>query len=275
MRKFLLLIAEPRRLRLGRRETSMRKHLVWLAGLATIFAASGIALAAGGTTQKISGKATPSKLPEKGRVGVSVKFSETTGTTNPDGVQPLTREAKIFLDKDFSLNTKGLPKCRVDAIIDKSTAEAKAACADSQVGVGSAVARIADGSGFGHIDIPAVVTAFNGKPGSAVGLPSLGGKPIMILHIVIGASAAVDVPLSITKVPGAYGTELATFPGADAQPIRNLTLTLYRSFTAHGKHKDYVSARCSHGQLLYKGRFAYVGSPSLTATSSQRCTVRQ
>ena len=252
----------------------MRKHLVWVAGLAAVFAASGIALAAGGTTQKISGKATPSKLPEHKRVGVSLKFSETTGTTDPSGVQPATREAKIFLDKDFSLTTKGLPKCRVDALIDKSTAEAKAACGDSQVGVGSAVARISNGAG-GHIDIPAVVTAFNGKPGSAVGLPSLGGKPIMILHIVIGASGAVDVPLSITRVPGAYGTELATFPGADAQPIRNLTLTLHRSFTAHGKHKDYVSARCSHGQLLYKGRFAYVGSPSLTATSSQHCTVRQ
>ena len=250
----------------------MRKHLVWVVGLAAVFAAAGIALAAGRTTQEISGKATPSKLPSDKRVGVSLKISETTGTTDPSGVQPPTRDATVLLDRDFRLTTKGLAQCRLGQLPGKSTAEAIKACGDAKVGTGSAVARISNGSG-GHTDIPAVVTAFNGKPGSG-GLPSRGGRPIVILHIVIGANT-VEVALSIERVAGTYGTKLATFPGGTSEPIRNLTLTLDRSFKAQGERQHYVSARCSHRELRYKGRFTYVGSPALTARDSQRCTVSQ
>src|SRR3954471_7946888 len=116
-------------------EASLRKHLVWALGLALALATTGgIALAAGTTTQTISGKAIPSKLPEGKRVGVSLKFSETTGTTDPSGVQPPTKEVRILLDKDFAITTTGLPRCTFDEIADKSTADARTACHDAQVG---------------------------------------------------------------------------------------------------------------------------------------------
>ena len=115
--------------------------------------------------------------------------------------------------------------------------------------------------------------AFIAKPGAS--LPGAGGKPVIILHIVVAWLGSSDIPLSIKKVDGAYGTELATFAGRDSQPIRKLTLTLHRSFKVHGKRQNFVSARCSHGKLRYKGRFTYVGSPPLSATSTQRCTTRR
>ncbi len=250
----------------------MRRHLVWIGGLGAILAAASIALAAGTTTQTISGKVTPKRLPAAKRVGVSLKFSETTGTTDPSGAQPPTLEAKILFDKDVRLTTRGLAKCRYGQLDGKTTHEAKVICRDSKIGDGDAVARLSNGAG-GHLDIPAVVTAFNGKPGSG-GLPS-SGKPLMILHIVIGSNTTVDVPLIISRVRGAYGTMLSTIHGADAEPIHRLTLSLHRSFKVNGKRKNYVSARCSHGTLLYKGRFQYVGSRPLSATDSQRCKVRR
>ena len=96
--------------------------------------------------------------------------------------------------------------------------------------------------------------------------------PCLLLHVLIGA-APIDVILEINKTSGAYGTSFATVPGP-AEPIRNLTLNLHRNFVVHGKTHTYVSARCSHGKLLYKGRFTYTGSPAKTATSKQTCSVK-
>lgn len=255
--------------------TAGRSVLVTLTLVAAL-AVAGVALAAGMTTQSIKGTVEPSKLPRHERTGVSMKVTETTGTTDPSGVQPPTASAKIFLDKDIALTTQGLAKCDLNLLAGTTAAEAKTACGDSLVGKGSAVARLSNGTG-GHIDIPAKVTAFNGDPLKAgpnnTGCQPIKTRPCLFLHVQIGASSIVVI-LEITKAHGAYGTKLATVPG-NSEPIHSLTLKLHRTFTSHGKVRNYVSARCSHGNLSFKGKFTYQGSPPLTATSTQRCTVKR
>jgi hypothetical protein len=241
----------------------MRRRLVWAFGVVAVLAAAGTALAAGTTTQTISGRVTPSNLPEGKRVGVSLKLNETIDTTDPSGVQTPTLSTTFSLDKDLALRAKGLPRCSLGQVSGKSTADAEAACGSAKVGSGSGVARVSNGIG-GHIDLPAVVTLFNGEP--------QGGRPTVITHVVVG-TIALDHVLVVRRTGGAYRTVLAEVPGPP-DPIHSLTLTLHRSFSAGGKPRNYISARCSHKWLLYKGRTTYVGGPPLTATSRQRCTKR-
>jgi hypothetical protein len=82
--------------------------------------------------------------------------------------------------------------------------------------------------------------------------------------------SATDVVLLIKHRAGAYGTELVT-PAGDPEPIRSITLDLHRTFTVRGDRRSYVSARCSHGKLLYKATFAYTEGPPQTATDTQPC----
>ena len=237
----------------------MRRHFAAVLGLTAALLVATAALAAGTTTQTVSGSVTPSNLPDQNRAGVTLRLSETTGTTDPSGVQPPTASAKVFLDKDILITSNGLPKCKASQIVGKSTEEARHNCRTSMVGTGSAVARISNGIG-GHVDIPAVVSVFNGRDNRG---------PLMILHVVIGQSDT-DVVLLIKHQAGAYGTKLSTPPG-EPQPIRKISLTLHRTFTFHGERRDYISARCSHGKLLYKGSFTYTEGPPKTATDTQTC----
>jgi hypothetical protein len=217
------------------------------------------AFAAGKTTQTIKASVTPSNLPDQQRAGATLRLSETTGTTDSSGVQPPTASAKVFLDKDVLVTYQGLPNCKAPQIIGKSTEEARSNCRTSFVGTGTAVARISNGVG-GHVDIPAEVSAFNGR---------FNGHPSLVLHVVIGESDT-DVILLIKHHAGAYGTELATAPG-DPEPIRSISLKLQRAFTHNGDRRNYISARCSHDKLLYKATFTYTEGPPRTETDTQNC----
>jgi hypothetical protein len=238
----------------------MRRHLVATLGLGAALLVSAAALAAGTTTQTLSGTAIPSNLPAQNRVGVALQLKETTDTGDPSGVAPSTTAVAIFLDRDFRITTNGLPRCRPPQIVDKSTAEARSNCRSSMVGTGSAVVRVSNGAG-GHVDLPAVVSAFNGVPRN--------GRPVVVLHTVIGSGSA-DIVLVVKQTSGAYGTVLSTPPGPP-QPIHSFTLNVHRAYTAHGDRRNYISARCSHSSLLYKGTFTYTEGPSRTARDSQTC----
>src|SRR6478735_4612122 len=252
---------------------SARRLLPILAAAAFI-AAGAAALAAGTTTQTVAGKATPSRLPMHTRTPVALKVNEVTGTTDPSGVQPSTASAKIYLDRDYMLTTKGLPQCDIAKIEGKSRAEAKAGCGKALVGSGRTVARISNGSG-GHTDIPGVVTAFNGNPLShtaTAGCDPVKTKPCIYVHVDLGGPSVVVI-LEIRRTAGPYGTVLETVPG-NPEPIHSLTLKLHRSYKAGGQTRNYVSARCADGNLRVKGRFTYSSGPPLSDTSSQRCTVK-
>src|SRR4051812_6269525 len=238
----------------------MRRHLVMALGLVAAVLVSAVAVAAGTTTQKINASVSPSNLPDQQRAAVTLHLSETTGTTDPSGVQPATASAKVFLDKDILITYQGLPNCTPAQTVGKSTEEARQNCRTSLVGTGTAVARISNGAG-GHVDIPAEVSAFNARDN---------GRPVIVIHVVIGESAT-DVVLLIKHQAGAYGTVLAT-PAGEPEPIRNISFTLHRTFTVHGERRDYISARCSHDKLLFKGTFTYTEGPPRTATDTQHCS---
>jgi hypothetical protein len=239
----------------------MRRHLVSAVILASLVIGVAAALAAGKTTLTLDGKARPSNLPAGHRAGVTLHLKETTDTSDPSGVPPQTTKAEISLDRDFKVTSRGLPRCHPNQITGKSTAEARSNCKSSMVGTGSAVARLSNGAG-GHVDLPAVVSAFNGVPRN--------GTPLIVLHTVLPGGSSVDIVLLVENGSGAYGTVLSTPPGPK-EPIHSFTLNLHRAFKFHGHPRSYVSAMCSDGKLLYKARFSYDSGPPRTDTDTQSC----
>jgi hypothetical protein len=240
----------------------LKRFVVFLAvALSVAFAA--VAFAA--TVQKLNATATPNNLPQHQRANVALKISESTTTTDADGIQPPVTAVRILLDKDYKITTAGLPRCHESRIDGQSASEAKQTCAGAFVGEGTAQARV--GVNGQPVDINAVVTAFNGVPDDD---GAYQGVPVMLLHVDLGATQ-VFVLLHVKRVNrGEYGVLLKTFPGP-SEPIRRLTLELKRNYRAGGEVRHYVSARCSDGRLNYTGTFSYEEGPDRTVTKSQRC----
>src|SRR5712691_5224542 len=141
----------------------MRKHLIWVLALAVALLSVGTAWAVP-NIQTITGKISPSKLPAKKRVPVSL-FTDVSATNpgNPFQLPNPTTLAKVDFDKDGAYFQKGLPTCdSTQFTAATTTAQAKTACSDSLVGGGSAKISVPTTTGAPPINIAAVVTAFNG-----------------------------------------------------------------------------------------------------------------
>lgn len=245
----------------------MRKHLVWVLGLALAVAVSAVAV--GANTQKITATVLPAK--QKKRVFGPASINVVTETGSDDGgtIAPATR-ARVFFDDDLRFFTRGLAQCRTSQIEDTTTAQARSGpCKASQVGKGTAEAAIA---GNPNNRVPVVVTAFNGRP--------QGNKPVLLLHSRTDALGLTIILEGVLKnATGDFGKVL----DVDVPPLAaNSALTKFqtrvqKSFNFRGQRRHYVSARCfdNNRKWNFKGIFTFQGAPPKTATHAQTCRVRR
>jgi hypothetical protein len=176
----------------------------------------------------VTGKATPSRLPEHARPR-HAEDQRDDGDDRSERSAASTASAKVFLDRDYLITTKGLPQCDVAKIEGKSTAEAKAGCGKALIGAATPSPGSPTAAG-GHTDIPGVVTAFNGNPLShtaTAGCDPVKTKPCIYIHVDLGGPSVVVI-LEIRRTAGPYGTVFETVPG-NPEPIHSLTLKLHRS----------------------------------------------
>lgn len=257
----------------------MRKHLVWVLGLALAISVTAIASGANNTqnTQKMAVTLKPGKGGKTTFKRNSLRSLTTTGSTATGAfaITPVTK-AQIFYDSDIKFDTKGLPVCTAN-ITGTTTAAALAACASSKVGTGKAVVKIAGDPA--SPDTSAVITAFNGKP--------IGGKPVILLHTRVDAIASTTVLVgTLNKVGGKFGWRLDVvvppLPAATATTIFDVTVD-HKPVKVGKVNHTYVSAKCSHKNKTwaFKGTFTYKSDPgdptpnagSITVGSSQKCAV--
>ena len=247
----------------------MRKHLVWVLGLALAIGIANVAV--GANFQKITGTFKPNTNLSKTKFKAG-SVNVITETGDQDGsVSPATR-AKVSFDDDLRFTTRGLAQCDPSRLTNTSTEQAKARCRAAMVGSGAATVALGGSTDEGA-RLGATVTAFNGPPRN--------GKPVILLH------SRTDPPLNSTVVlvgvlkplprAGDFGNVLDVtippLPGNTA--ITRFQVKVQKTFRFRGKRKSYVSGRCGDGnkQLNYKGRFIFDGSPAKTALDSQRCSL--
>jgi len=208
--------------------------------------------------QTVLGDIAPVKLPKQTRKPATIRIrtqisdaadpatcnSQThqcTGTT-----PPVSDHTYIDFDDDISFNGNVVPNCSLAAISSQDTAGARAACASSMVGKGSALVMLGGIPGQAppaDSALPVVISAFDGQPKN--------GHPTLYLHAkASGAPAVVLIgELVNSPQPGDYGKRLDVVTPPTGGPV-----TFFDTFTG-GKvlnptgaatvvKSAYVKARC-------------------------------
>jgi len=223
----------------------------------------------------LTGKLSPSALPRRGAAPVTVSVGAKIAGT--DGASPpqLQRMA-IAINASGHLEPAGLPSCRLGQIQPATTEGALEACRGSLVGRGSFSARVLLPE---QAPFPSAgeVYAFNG---------TYRGHPAILAHVygTQPAPTSYTLPFQITRTKGTFGTLLsASLPQVTSQwgYVTGLSLTLGRTFSAHGARRSYLSAGCPAPAgasvapfRLARASFAFAGGARLGSTISRSCRVR-
>jgi hypothetical protein len=234
-----------------------KRYAVIFAALTTgalVFAAAAWAVNA----STVDFKLKDSSVPKKDFKKESLFVHTTTDTVPPGGFPSPTTSVNLDFDDDIKFTTKGIPKCTAD-ISTMDTAAARAACGTSQVGTGTANARVP----VTFTNFPAVVTAFNG--------PKQNGNPTILLHTRVATPVPVTVviagELQDSPLGGDFGKRLAV-----SVPPTGTALTDFQTTVKRGK---YISARCHDKNKTWNVRatFTYQDTTTEVQNDTQGCRV--
>jgi hypothetical protein len=234
-----------------------------------VFAFSSVASAAV-TALNVGLNITPKKQNKKVRGPSSVFFESNdlhaglipcppgTANTVDCGAYPPSVQAVLQFTSDVKFTPGNLPDCNLTAISGKTTAGARAACAQSIVGGGSNVNKTTTGQ-----ILNGVITAFNGAPS--------GGNPSLYLHVDIagvttkpilnGVIRGSTLTVQIPPVPGAVIEHFDTLIGKRVVGKNKKT----------GKRSYYFSARCSKRNWFVNETVTYQNGQQLSDTVQGRC----
>jgi hypothetical protein len=251
----------------------MRKHLIWLLGLAVALTGVGIASAVP-NTQLINGEIKPSKLPKKPPAKAVSIFVDVSATNsgNPGQLPNVTTLAKVDFDKDIKLYQKGYPTCDPNQFNAATTTEkAKELCGDAQIGAGSAQALVPSAPGAPPIPVTAIVTAFNGA------------HKTLVLHTYNQLSGAITLVGQIGRAEGGsppsgagsgYGTTL-TVPvpplAGGSGLITEFNTKVKKTYHYRHKKRSIVSSTCKDKKVKYQARFTDDQGQTAVGTDVQKC----
>jgi hypothetical protein len=248
----------------------MRKHLVWVLGLALAVAVAGIAAAGGGQTHTVKAKVAPARQDDNRFGAASLNFTTASDCTGAGCRLNPANRVRVYVDDDLKLTDTGLPTCPASRLANTTTAQARSACASSLVGKGISVAYIG-GSPGGAVN--GSNTIFNG--------PDKGGRDTLTIHNYIQAAGSTVVLTGVVK-PGTGDFGIILDVTVPALPFNTALASfqnkLQRSYRAGGRTRHFITARCGDRNRTwnFQGRDDYGGgTPPATATATQSCTVRR
>jgi hypothetical protein len=251
--------------------------LLATAALATAAAPASAELVQKGQIRvSVAGKLSPTTLPRHGASPIEVSIGGHIAPTSRSAPPPQLKDVTFAFNRAGRLDLRGLPRCRLGHIDPSTSQEALLACRSSVVGEGhfSANVRFPEQSPFPS---DGKVLAFNGV---------LRGKPVIFAHVygTKPVPTSYVLPLEIEHGKGRFSTVMhASLPEATGNWgfVTGLTLTLGRTWQAHGVRHSFLSAGCPApagfpGVLfpLTRTSFSFVGGKTLTATINRSCTAR-
>ncbi|MGN6254854.1 MAG: hypothetical protein ACTHO8_07725 [Solirubrobacterales bacterium] len=248
----------------------MRKYLMLTMALAALIAVSVAGLASAGNKPQtveagnllvtFNGGFSPKKLPKKKLANIMLQASGKIATK--DGSHPpALKEVLLETDKNGTINTKGVAKCKAGQLQSRDTAAAEKACKSAIIGKGTTNVEIA----FPEqkpIPVSSKLLVFNGG--------TSGGKTTLYIHayITVPTPAAIVTTVKITKIhKGRYGLlSVASIPkiagGSGSVTSFNLTV---------GKQKV-LFAKCPDGKLQVHGTAVFADGTRASTTLTRACT---
>jgi len=251
----------------------LRGRLRRIAIFAALLAAGGCATAYAITAEVgpvwVSATATlkPRELPARGNAPVFLKSVTRVGAH--DGSTPPTLQTLLFqLDKNGTIDTKGLPTCTNAELEGTTPAQARKRCAGALVGKGTGKALVTM-PGRAPFRITSPLSFFNGPPA--------GGRPTLIAHAyeTVPAAKTLLVPITIERVSkGRYGfqaevqmPEIAA--GYGAATLAEATIGTVRK--RGGRKIGYINAHCSGGRLQVQGTARFTNGDYFPVTLTSPC----
>lgn len=218
---------------------------------------------------KVTATATllPRALPKKGGAPITLSSVTRIGTT--DHSPPPTLKNLVFmLDKNGSIETKGVPVCTMAKLAETTPEEARKRCAGALVG---------EGIGKAEVNMPGKAPAQISSPLSFFNAPPVGGKPSLIAHAyeTIPSPKTLLVPLTVERIAGGrYGyrvkIELPEIAGGYGAPTL-AEAKIGRTYRRGGKRGGYLNASCAGGRLQVRGTLSFANGDFFPATLTSAC----
>jgi hypothetical protein len=240
----------------------------------TAFLAAGICASAYAITAEVgplwvSATTTlkPRELPAHGNAPVFLSSITRVGTH--DGSTPPTLKTLLFqLDRNGTIDTKGLPTCTTAKLEGATPAQARKRCAGALVGKGTGKALVTM-PGRAPFQITSPLSFFNAPPS--------GGRPTLIAHAyeTVPAPRAILVPITIERVAkGRYGfqaevqiPEIAGGFGAAILAEARIGAIRERG----GREVGYINAHCAGGRLQVQGKAEFTNGDFFPVTLTSPC----
>jgi hypothetical protein len=247
----------------------MGRTVVFAVLLAIGACASASAITAEVGSVWISATATlkPRELPAHGNRPVFLSSVTRVGTK--DGSTPPTLQTLVFeLDRNGTVDTKGLPVC-VPAKLESATpSQARKRCAGALVGKGTGKALVTM-PGRAPFTITSPLSLFNGPPS--------GGRPTLLAHAyeTVPAPQALVVPIAIERVShGRYGFKaVVQIPqiagGFGAATLAEAKIGAVRK--RGGREVGYINAHCAGGRLQVAGKAQFTNGDFFPVTLTSPC----
>ncbi len=247
----------------------MRRIAVFATLLAVGLCASAYAITAEIGPIWVSATATlqPRELPAHGNAPVFLSTVTRVGTK--DGSTPPTLQTLIFeLDKNGTIDTKGLPTCAAAKLEGATPEQARKRCAGALVGTGTGKALVTM-PGRAPFQISSPISLFNAAPDQ--------GRPTLIAHAYekVPAPQAILVPITIERVSkGRYGFQAevqipAIAGGYGAATLAEAKIGAIRK--RGGREVGYINAHCVGGRLQVHGKAEFTDGDSFPVTLTSPC----
>jgi hypothetical protein len=247
----------------------MRKIAAFASVLAVGACASAYAITAEIGPVAVSATATlkPRELPARGNAPVFL--NSITRVATKDGSTPPTLQTLLFqLDRNGTIDTKGLPTCSTAKLEGTTPDQARKRCAGALVGKGTGKALVTM-PGRAPFTITSPLSLFNGPPA--------GGRPTLIAHAyeTVPAPQTLLVPITIERVAkGRYGfraevqlPEIAGGYGAATLAEAKIGAIRKRG----GREVGYINAHCNGGRLQVQGSARFTNGDYFPVTLTSPC----
>lgn len=209
----------------------------------------------------------PRELPARGNAPVFLSSITRVGTKG--GSTPPTLQTLLFqLDRNGTIDTKGLPTCSTAKLEGTTPDQARKRCAGALVGKGTGKALVTM-PGRAPFTITSPLSFFNGPPA--------GGRPTLIAHAyeTVPAAKTLLVPITIERVAnGRYGfraevqvPEIAGGYGAATLAEAKIGAIRKRG----GKEVGYINAHCNGGRLQVQGSARFTNGDYFPVTLTSPC----